>query len=89
MRAVVIAGKLVYVDTEDGEIQIMDRTDHQVTDLNIDQDTKLPTGHSWEMLVGDDIEAVVINGKTQNVYLLTEEEQQLIATTDLPQDRLP
>ena len=74
MRAVVLAGQLVYADTEDGKIQIMDRTDHHVTDLNIDQDTKLPIGHSWEMLMGNDIEAIVIDGKMQNVYLLTEEE---------------
>lgn len=73
MHAEVIKGQLIYVDTEDGQIQVMDKADHQVTDLNIDEGTGLPVNHSWGKLVGDDIEAVVIDGKTQNVYLLTEE----------------
>lgn len=73
MRAGVVKGQLIYVDTEDSQIQVMDKADHQVTDLNIDENTRLPANSSWEELVGDDIEVVVIDGKTQNVYLLIEE----------------
>jgi len=73
MRAGVVKGQLIYVDTEDGQIQVMDSVDHQVTDLSIDENTRLPANSSWEELVGDDIEVVVIDGKTQNIYLLTEE----------------
>lgn len=73
MRAGVVKGQLIYVDTEDSQIQVMDKADHQVTDFNIDENTRLPANSSWEELVGDDIEVVVIDGKTQNVYLLIEE----------------
>jgi len=73
MHAEVLKGQLIYIDTEEGQIQIMDEVDHQVTALNIDENTKLPANHSWERIVGDDIEAVVINGKTRSLYLLTEQ----------------
>lgn len=70
MHAEVLRGQLTYVDTEEGQIQLTDRADHEVTQLDITSDIKLP----WEKLVGGDVEAVVIDGKTKDVYLLTEEE---------------
>ena len=73
MHAEVLKGQLVYVDTEEGQIQLMDKGDNRVTALNIDADTYLPDRNDWENLVGDDIEVVVIDGKTKNVYVKIEE----------------
>ena len=73
MHAEVLKGQLIYVDTEKGRIQLMDRADNRVTTLNIDADTRLPGRNDWENLVGDDIDVVVINGKTKNVYYVEEE----------------
>jgi len=72
MRAEVIKGQLIYVDTEESLIQIIDRGDSEVTDLSIDTDTRLPSAYSWERLVGGDVEAIVIDGKTKHVYPLAE-----------------
>ena len=69
MHAEVLKGQLIYVDTEEGQIQLMDRADNQVTALNIDAETRLPGRNDWQNLVGDDIEVVVIDGKTKNVYV--------------------
>ena len=69
MHAEVFKGQLIYVDTEEGQIQLMDRADNRVTALNIDADTSLPGRNDWESLVGDDIDVVVIDGKTENVYV--------------------
>ena len=68
MHAEVFRGQLTYVDTEEGQIQLTDRADHAVTEFDITSVIKLP----WEKLVGGDVEVIVINGKTQDVYLLTE-----------------
>ena len=72
MHGKVIKGQLTYVDTEEGQIQLMD-DDNQVTTLNIDAGTRLPYRNDWENLVGNDIEVVIIDGKTKNVYLEMEE----------------
>ncbi len=69
MHAELFKGQLIYVDTEEGRIQLMDRADNRVTALNIDTDTSLPGMNAWESLVGDDIDVVVIDGKTTNVYV--------------------
>lgn len=74
MHAEVFRGQLTYVDTDDGQIQITDRTDNQVTTLDFDADTRLSSLHGWESLVGDDIEVVVIDGKTKEVHSLPIEE---------------
>ena len=70
MIAQVITGRLTYVDTEENLIQILDRADSQVTDLDIGEQTKLPASLGWERLVGEDVEAVVIDGKADNICLL-------------------
>ena len=74
MNAIVWKGQLVYVDTEKGQIQIVDEADGQVITLNIDASTKLPRYENWEDLMASNIEAVVVDGKTKTVYLVTEEE---------------
>ena len=73
MHAEVFKGQLVYVDTEKSQIQLMNRGNNGVTVLNIDADTRLPGKNDWGNLVGDDIDVVVINGKTKNVYYVEEE----------------
>lgn len=73
MHAEVLRGQLIYVDTEEGQIQLMDRGNNGVTVLNIDADTRLPGRNDWENLVGDDIDVVIIDGKTKNVYYVEEE----------------
>lgn len=73
MHAEVFKGQLIYVDTEEGQIQLMDRSNNGVTVLNIDADTRLPGRNDSGNLVGDDIDVVVINGKTKNVYYVEEE----------------
>jgi len=72
MHAEVFKGQLIYVDTEEGQIQLMDKADNQVTTLNIDADTSLPGMIGWEGLLGDDIDVVVIDGKAKNVYVKEE-----------------
>ena len=73
MHAEVLKGQLIYVDTEEGQIQLMDKGDNRVTALNIDADTCLPYKNDWESLVANDIEVVVIDGKTKNIYIEIEE----------------
>jgi len=70
MIAQVITGRLTYIDTEENLIQIMDKVDSQVTDLDIDAQTKLPASFGWERLVGEDVEAVVIDGRAESICLL-------------------
>lgn len=74
MNAKVWKGQLVDVDTEKGQIQIVDEADGRVTTLNIDASTELPVSWDWEGLMANDIEAVVVDGRTKNVYLVTKEE---------------
>ncbi len=61
------------MDTDEGQIQIMDRADGRVTDLDIDAHTRLPASFGWESLVGRDVEAVAVDGKTENICLLAEQ----------------
>ena len=73
MKAFITKGQLIYIDTDEGEIQIMDRADGQITELDIDTHTRLPASYGWEDLVGNDVEAIVVGGKTAIVCLLAEE----------------
>jgi hypothetical protein len=72
MRAEVIKGQLIYVDTEEAMIQINDKDDGKVIDLNVGTDTTLPAAYSWARLIGTDIEVIVIDGRTKHVYPLAE-----------------
>ena len=72
MHAEVIKGQLIYVDTEEALIQLIDKDDGEVTDFSIDTDTMLPSAYSWEHLIGGDIGVIVIDGKTKSVYPLAE-----------------
>ena len=74
MHAEVFRGQLTYIDTDDGQIQLTDRADNKVTTLDFDADTHLSSLHGWGSLVGDDVEVVVIDGKTKDVYSLPIEE---------------
>lgn len=74
MNAIVWKGQLVYVDTEKGQIQIVDEADGRLTTLNIDASTELSGNWDWEDLMASNIEAVVVDGKTKTAYLVTEEE---------------
>lgn len=74
MNAIVWKGQLVYVDTEKGQIQIVDEADGRVITLNIDASTKLPRYENWEDLMASDIEAVVVDGKIKTIYLVVEDE---------------
>lgn len=71
MQGHVLKGQLTYVDTEEGRIEIMDTAEGKVIALNIDADTE-PL-YVWERLLGSDVEAVVVDGKTKDVYLVAEE----------------
>ncbi len=71
MRGRVLKGQLTYIDTEKSQIQILDRANDEVTTLNIDAQTS-PGSWDWERLLGEDVEAVVIDGKTKNVWLIEE-----------------
>ena len=50
MHAEVIRGQLTYVDTEDGQIQLTDKVDNQVTTLDFDSNTRISSPHGWESL---------------------------------------
>ena len=69
MRGEVLTGQLTYVDTEEAQIHIMDRATGEVSELDIVPDIKA----HWDRLVGRDVEAVVIDGKTREVYSQVEE----------------
>ena len=73
MQGRVLKGQLTYIDTGKSQIQILDRADDEVTTLNIDAQTCLPGSWGWERLLGEDVEATVIDGKTKNVCLIEEE----------------
>ena len=68
MRAEVLRGQLTYIDTNDGQIQILDRADNQTITLDFDAATKISPSKDWESLIGDAVEAVVIDGKTRSIY---------------------
>lgn len=68
MKSKIITGQLRYVDTQKGEIHIMDWFDGKTRYLNVDSQTNLPRGWSWEMLMGNQVEAVTVDGKTTKVY---------------------
>jgi len=70
MHAEVFNGQLTYVDTAEGQIQLKDRNDHEVTTIDI---TTVPNVN-WEELMGFDVEAVVVDGKTKQVYMIKEDE---------------
>lgn len=70
MRLEVFTGQLTYVDTKEGRIRLTDRHNREVTGLDI---TSIPNLH-WEELVGGDIEAIVIDGKTKDLYPIIEEQ---------------
>jgi hypothetical protein len=73
MKGQVLKGQLTYADTESDQIEITDMADGEVTALNIDAQTRLPAPYGWESLLGENVEATVIDGKTKNVCLLTQE----------------
>ena len=73
MQGEVLIGQLTYIDSEEGQIQIMDRADGQVTALDIDAHTRLPASYGWESLVGEDVEAVAIDGRVKSISLLAQE----------------
>ena len=72
MQGQVFKGQLTYIDTEKSQIQILDRVEDDVTVLDIDAQTQLPRSWGWERLLGRDVEAIVIDGKTKNVWLIEE-----------------
>lgn len=70
MQGQVLKGQLTYIDTEKSIIQILDTADDDVITLDIDAQTHLPGSWGWERLLGEDVEAIVIDGKTKNVCLI-------------------
>ena len=82
MHAEALKGKLTYVDTEEGRIEIVDKANGRVIAVDIDDQTEVPMPYGWEGLVGEEVEAVVIDGKIKSIYLLLEE-WRIIATADL------
>lgn len=77
MLGQVFSGQLIYIDTEAGKIRVLDRDDNRWTELNIDADTQLPfnLGRDWESMLGDDVDVIVIDGKTKYVSLTKVEEE--------------
>jgi len=65
MQATVIEGKLISVDTNVGQIQI--KGDEETHALAIDEGTNL-YNQTWKTLIGCKVEAIVIDGKTNEVY---------------------
>lgn len=66
MEGRLIRGQLTYVNTNEGIIEIEDfRTD--IVTLDINSDTSIINLSDWENLIGNDIEAVAIDGVAKSI----------------------
>ena len=74
MQFTLYSGKLVLVDTDDGEIHLKNRDDNTIQAIRLNQGLKNNSDKVWEDLMGCDIEAVVVNHEAVKVYDITVEE---------------
>lgn len=72
MQGRVLKGQLTYIDTHEGCIQITDIAEDEVITLDIDAQTCLPGSWGRVRLLGEDVEAIAIDGKINNVCLIEE-----------------
>ena len=63
MKANVYFGQLIRVDTDAGEAELTGRDHDMVQFLDITFVLK----HPWKDLIGEEVEAIVIDGKTTDV----------------------
>jgi len=70
MKAFTIRGHLIYIDTDERIIRITE--DGKDINLKISPSTRVPGG--FEAIIGQDVEAVVINDKVRHVSILQNEE---------------
>jgi hypothetical protein len=73
MKGCVYTGQLASVDTDSGEIEVIEN-DEQSYILSIDSGTRLCFGGDWENVLGENVEAIVIDDKTIKVTLIQNEE---------------
>jgi hypothetical protein len=66
MKAVVYAGQLVYVDTDEGKIGIFDKDDQDFT-LTINAKTDL-NGWTWQEMISDRVEAIELIWYKGGIY---------------------
>ena len=73
MEGTVIKGELTYFNTSKGMIHIKDEVDGADIFLDITAATQLSEPLNWEDLIGREVEAIVIDDKTKEIYLTEEE----------------
>ena len=69
MEAVDIKGELTYINTDRGIVHIIDKADNETVIADITSDTQLPRSTGWEDLIGQDVEAIIIDGKVSEIAL--------------------
>ena len=72
MKATVMKGQVTYLDTEQGIVHITDKVDDEAVAVYSTPDTQLPQSLNWEDLIGQEVEAIVINDKAKEIYLIEE-----------------
>jgi hypothetical protein len=70
MRAEVWKGQLTMVDTKENEITILDHDGNQPGGFNIDENTKIGSGMSYEDLIGEEVEIIIIGDKVTYIRLI-------------------
>ena len=69
MEAAAIKGRLTYVSEKRGVIDIMGEADNEAYNADITPDTQLPGSTGWEDLIGQDVEAIVVDGKVTKILM--------------------
>jgi hypothetical protein len=72
MTGIVFRGQLIYVDTEKGEIQILNKDSSQ-KEFTIDSNIKWRDS-DWENLLGQIVDVIVIDDKVKRIYVIDDEE---------------
>jgi hypothetical protein len=67
MLAKVFEGRLTHVNSDKGQIQIEDLVNRNSISLHINDKTQ---HHGWDKLIGNAVEAIVIDGKVTKVNLI-------------------
>jgi hypothetical protein len=74
MKGYLYTGKLVYVDTDQGKIGVLEKEDDYERVLIIDERTEYDTRGGWQNMMGSDVEVVVVDGKVTRVDYVVEED---------------
>jgi len=69
MKGEVLRGQLIHIDTDQGQIQVSNLANDDVDTIKIDLTTKLPAQFGWDILLGEYIEVVIVEGEARKVNL--------------------